>query len=60
MHSILEYVLWFEGVIGPYFFEDDDGAIVAVNSERYNHMMTNFYWPAIEEYDTQLERIYYK
>ena len=27
--------LWSEGVIGNYFFENDDGATVNVNSERY-------------------------
>ena len=28
-------VLWSEGVIRPYFFKNDDGTTVTVNSERY-------------------------
>ena len=35
--------LWFEGMIGPYFFENDDGMTVNVNSERYDHMIINFF-----------------
>lgn len=27
-------------IIGPYFFEDNDGATVCVNSERYRVMIT--------------------
>ena len=38
--------LWSEGVIGPYFFENDDEMTVTVHSERYGHMIT-----AIEVYD---------
>jgi len=34
---------WSEGVIGPYFFENDDGTTVTVNSERYGHMITDFF-----------------
>ena len=45
--------LWSEGVIGPYFFENDDGTTVTVNSERYGHMITDFFLPAIEEYDLE-------
>ena len=30
--------LWSEGMIGLYFFEDDDGTTVTVNSERCGHM----------------------
>lgn len=33
------------GVIGPYFFEDAQGAIVTVNSERYIAMLENFFIP---------------
>ena len=36
--------LWAEGVIGPYFFENDDGTIVTVNSEHYGHMITDFFF----------------
>ena len=39
-----------EGVIEPYFFENDDGTIVTVNLEHYGHMITDFSLSAIEEY----------
>ena len=38
------------GIIGPYFFEDEDGHAVTVNSDRYVHMLNNFFLPAIENY----------
>lgn len=43
--------LWSGGVIGPYFFEDDQGATVTVNSERYGRMLTDFFWHEIEGMD---------
>ena len=43
--------LWSEDVIGTYFFENDDGATVTVNAERYGHLITDFVVLAIEEYD---------
>ena len=43
--------LWSKGVIGHYFFEIDDGTTVTVNSLCYGHMITEFFLPAIEEYD---------
>ena len=36
--------LWSEGVIGPYFFENEDGTTVTVNSERYGHMINGFFF----------------
>ena len=34
--------LWREGMIGPYFFENDDRTTVTVHSERYGHMISDF------------------
>lgn len=42
---------WAGGVIGPYFFENDNGVAVTVNGERYRSMITNFFWPEIENMD---------
>ena len=36
----------FNGVIGPYFFEED-GQTVTVNQQRYQHMLADFFFPAI-------------
>ena len=45
--------LWSEGVIGPYFFENDEATTVTVNSERHGHMITDCFLPATEEYDLE-------
>jgi hypothetical protein len=37
-----------ENVIGPYFFENEDGSAVTVNGERYRFMIENFLRPALE------------
>ncbi|GFV00423.1 integrase catalytic domain-containing protein [Trichonephila clavipes] len=34
--------LWAGGIIGPYFFKNDEGHNVTVNGDRYRAMMTNF------------------
>lgn len=31
---------WAGGVIGPFFFEDDESVTVTVNGEGYRHMLT--------------------
>lgn len=32
-----------------FFFENDDGVTVTVNAERYQRMLTEFLWPALDE-----------
>lgn len=36
-------------VIGPYFFEDDDGATITVNGERYRALITDYLMPIVHE-----------
>lgn len=42
---------WAQGVIGPYFFEDDDGNRVTVNGERYRNMLVEYLWPELRNGD---------
>ena len=35
--------LWFGGIIGPYFFKNDAGQNVTVNSDRYRDMIKDFF-----------------
>ncbi|EFN81170.1 hypothetical protein EAI_00691, partial [Harpegnathos saltator] len=42
---------WAGGVIGPYFFENDVGVAITVNGERYRTMITNFFWPKLNDMD---------
>lgn len=43
--------IWSGGVIGPYFFQTEDGAAVTVNGERYRAMITNFLWQELVDMD---------
>ncbi|GFV45365.1 transposable element Tc3 transposase [Trichonephila clavipes] len=45
--------LWAGGIIGPYFFKNDEGHNVTVNSDRYRAMITNFFIPELNNHDVQ-------
>ena len=40
-----------EGVIGPYFFVDENDRHVTVNGERYRAMLEAYLWPELDEFD---------
>ena len=42
---------WNGGIIGPFFFENEQGVAVMVNGERYRAMLNGFLFPKIEEDD---------
>ena len=42
---------WYGGIIGPFFFGNDQGADVTVNGERYRAMLNEFLFAKIEEHD---------
>ncbi|GFS93334.1 uncharacterized protein TNCV_2697891 [Trichonephila clavipes] len=45
--------LWAGGIIGPYFFKNDEGHNVAVNGDRYRAMITKFFIPELNNSDVQ-------
>ncbi|GFU65864.1 uncharacterized protein TNCV_4840411 [Trichonephila clavipes] len=45
--------LWVGGIIGPYFFKNDEGHNVTVNGDRYRAMITNFFIPELNDHDVQ-------
>ncbi|GFU04894.1 uncharacterized protein TNCV_1290131 [Trichonephila clavipes] len=45
--------LWGGGIIGPYFFKNDEGHNVTVNGDRYRAMITNFFIVALNNHDVQ-------
>ncbi|GFV95428.1 uncharacterized protein TNCV_4574301 [Trichonephila clavipes] len=45
--------LWAYGIIGPYFFKNDEGHNVTVNGDRYRAMITNFFIPELNNHDVQ-------
>ncbi|GFS90895.1 uncharacterized protein TNCV_3027491 [Trichonephila clavipes] len=45
--------LWAGGIIGPYFFKNDEGHNVTVNGDRYTAMITNFFIPELNNHDVQ-------
>ncbi|GFU79565.1 transposable element Tc3 transposase [Trichonephila clavipes] len=46
-------ILWAGGIIGPYFFKNDEGHNVTVNGDRYRAMITNFFIPELNNHDVQ-------
>ncbi|GFX95860.1 transposable element Tc3 transposase [Trichonephila clavipes] len=45
--------LWAGGIIGPYFFKNDEGHNITVNGDRYRAMITNFFIPELNNHDIQ-------
>ncbi|GFT20552.1 uncharacterized protein TNCV_2183881 [Trichonephila clavipes] len=45
--------LWAGGIIGPYFFKNDEGHNVTVNGDLYRAMITNFFFPELNNHDVQ-------
>ncbi|GFV02171.1 putative DD41D transposase [Trichonephila clavipes] len=45
--------LWAGGIIGPYFFKNDEWHNVTVNGDRYRAMITNFFIPELNNHDVQ-------
>ncbi|GFV56992.1 uncharacterized protein TNCV_1678731 [Trichonephila clavipes] len=45
--------LWAGGIIGPYFFKNNEGHNVTVNGDRYRAMVTNFFIPELNNHDVQ-------
>lgn len=43
--------MWAGGIIGPYFFENDEGAAVTVDGNRYRAMLTDFFWQELDGID---------
>ncbi|GFV57461.1 uncharacterized protein TNCV_1609061 [Trichonephila clavipes] len=45
--------LWAGGIIGPYFFKNDEGHNVTVNGDQYRAMITNCFIPELNNHDVQ-------
>ncbi|GFT32335.1 DUF4817 domain-containing protein [Trichonephila clavipes] len=45
--------LWAGGIIGPYFFKNDEGHNVTDNGDRYRAIITNFFIPELNNHDVQ-------
>ncbi|GFW01053.1 DUF4817 domain-containing protein [Trichonephila clavipes] len=45
--------LWAGGIIGPYFFKNDEEHNFTVNGDRYRFMITNFFIPELNNHDVQ-------
>ncbi|GFY15540.1 putative transposable element [Trichonephila clavipes] len=45
--------LWAGGIIGPYFFKNDEGPNFTVNGDQYRTMITNFFIPELNNHDVQ-------
>ncbi|GFV55383.1 putative DD41D transposase [Trichonephila clavipes] len=45
--------LWAGGIIGPYFFKNDEDHNITVNDDRYRVMITNFFISELSNHDVQ-------
>jgi len=45
-------ILVSDGIIDPYFFQNEAGVAIIVNGERYRSMISNFLWPKMDNMDT--------
>ncbi|GFU41638.1 uncharacterized protein TNCV_2793211 [Trichonephila clavipes] len=45
--------LWAGGIIGPYFFKNDEGHNITVNGDRYRAIITNFFIPELNNHHVQ-------
>ncbi|GFY04273.1 DUF4817 domain-containing protein [Trichonephila clavipes] len=45
--------LWGGGIIGPYFFKNDEGHNVTVNGDQYRAKITNTFIPELNNHDVQ-------
>ncbi|GFX03784.1 transposase [Trichonephila clavipes] len=45
--------VWAGGIIGPYFFKNDEGHNVTVNGDQYRAMITNLFIPELNIHDVQ-------
>ncbi|GFV54810.1 putative transposable element [Trichonephila clavipes] len=45
--------LWAVGIIGPYFFKNDESHNVTVNGDQYRAMITNFFILELNNHDVQ-------
>lgn len=50
--------LWSGGIIGPFFFENDEGNALTVTGVRYRDMINNFFVPELE--DLSLENMWFQ
>lgn len=49
------------GVIGPYFFEDENGSTVTVTSQRYVHMLETFFAPRLHAFpDIEIQQTWFQ
>ncbi|GFT82707.1 uncharacterized protein TNCV_1784531 [Trichonephila clavipes] len=47
------HAFWAGGIIGPYFFKNDEGHNVTVNGDRYRALITNFFIPELNNHDVR-------
>lgn len=48
------------GIIGPYFFENQRGQALVINSERYVAMLREFFIPYLEENEWDINNIWFQ
>lgn len=47
-------------IVGPYFFEDDDGECTTVNGDRYRTMLSSFFIPELHRLCVRVRRTWFQ
>jgi hypothetical protein len=59
-HVVVWFAISAQGIIGPNFFEGDDGVSVTVNAERYNCMLETFFLPDMRRRNWNMARAWFQ
>lgn len=49
-----------KGIIGPYFFEDNDGRTVTVNAQRYRDMLEEYFLPELRRQRIEIRNVWFQ
>lgn len=63
-HHSLRVTVWCavceKGIIGPYFFEDNDGRTVTVNAQRYLDMLEEYFLPELRRQRIEIRNVWFQ
>ena len=61
LYLVKKVTVWYAlSLVGFYFFEDEGGQTVKINSERYVAMLQNFFIPYLEENECDTLRVWFQ
>lgn len=49
-----------DGIVGPFFFEDNDGNVATVNKDRYLHILKSKFIPALRRRSVNMDDVWFQ